>query len=276
MTGRRRCIVIIGFILAITKPTGIQLQEIPICLAGSEVLHVNKGNSIVAKVLPTLLSETIKKNSHLLSAKGIAKEEGDICIKKITPKKKKLSGLQKLKTYIGAGVYMDSWGPEIVAPEANLSAIANSEMININRKTKNALRQFTHEKLQITDLYFIDIDVEKEPLDTVIRKISKKAGISILLNEPYDFEISLNQKDISLTQALDMLTEPFGLIWSYRSKYVVITSKDSNNYNSFLEQSVYTPHHATAKDIIDALPDGYKKWIHSHENTTKIIVNAPT
>lgn len=243
------------------------------CPETATSLKVEKGGRLLDYIERTVEDAKVASlNRHIVSEEGNILSDGFVCIAKDLASNHDLD----MKDYLGFGQFKNTWGPSFEFNSGILKEISRNEMLDINNKVKVGTSHLDTSELISSDTYLIDLDIKQESLRYALEEISKQIGISIMLSDEYDVLVSATVEDKPLTSVLNMLTKPFGLIWSMNGEYIIISSKDDDVYEELFSQRVYKPKNTKVKDILKLLPENISAYIKANEKNELIMISAPS
>ena len=151
-------------------------------------------------------------------------------------------------------IYVDVYDyTEFKAPEEQIFTVTpvKSEAVKIEKEEEP--------KISILDIYTepITLNVFEEDVVNVIRGLSELTGIDIMLDDSVTGQLTLNLKDKTFREAIELLMLNKGLSYTERSDTLIIAAKDVIEGYKMPITKVYELRNASA-DTAKGILDGYK------------------
>ena len=152
-------------------------------------------------------------------------------------------------------LYIDVYDyTEFKAPEEQIFTVTpvKSEAVKIEKEEEP--------KISILDIYTepINLNVFEEDVVNVIRGLSELTGIDIMLDDSVTGQLTLNLKDKTFREAIELLMMNKGLSYTERSDTLIIAAKDVIEGYKMPVTKVYELKNASAGEAKGIL-DGYVK-----------------
>jgi type II secretory pathway component GspD/PulD (secretin) len=151
-------------------------------------------------------------------------------------------------------LYIDVYDyTEFKAPEEQIFTVTpvKSEAVKIEKEEEP--------KISILDIYLelINLNVFEEDVVNVIRGLSELTGIDIMLDDSVTGQLTLNLKDKTFREAIELLMLNKGLSYTERSDTLIIAAKDIIEGYKMPVTRIYELKNASAEEVKSIL-DGYK------------------
>jgi len=163
-------------------------------------------------------------------------------------------------------LYIDVYDyTEFKAPEEQIFTVTpvKSEAVKIEKEEEPMI--------SILDIYTepINLNVFEEDVVNVIRGLSELTGIDIMLDDSVTGELTLNLKDKTFREAIELLMMNKGLSYTERSDTLIIAAKDIIEGYKMPITRVYELKNASA-EAVKGILDGYK----TEESKVNIVADA--
>lgn len=162
-------------------------------------------------------------------------------------------------------LYIDVYDyTEFKAPEEQIFTVipVKSEAVKIEKEEEP--------KISILDIYTepINLNVFEEDVVNVIRGLSELTGIDVMLDDSVTGELTLNLKDKTFREAIELILMNKGLSYTERSDTLIIAAKDVIAGYKIPVTRIYELKNASAEEAKGIL-DGYVK-----EGAVNIVADA--
>lgn len=147
-------------------------------------------------------------------------------------------------------------------------------------RTRKA-RRFTcmpdGEEMEINAIAGIELSYTDAEIRDVLAELSGTTGVTIVMDESVEGQVSVNLKDASLAEALEVILAAGGYSYKVAARHILVGAPDprSRSFAKLSSTCIFKPENAQPEQLTQALPAMYQAFVTVQSGNRHVSITAP-